>query len=143
MRSQTILCFVAGLVVIASLGGCTKKRGQAVVLEKEHIAAKEVSAKPEAETSASPTEPVIREMRDDEIDADGIVMKKDVRGTSRDPRAISEEQWIVKVQTISDLRRFKIQADKSRWEKIKVGDRLNVSYRVGNYTGTVWGAEIE
>ena len=74
---------------------------------------------------------------------DTYVMKKDVRGTSRDPRAMSDEQWIVKVQMVDDLRRIKVQTDKAHWDKVKVGDRINVSYRQGNYTGTVWSAEID
>jgi hypothetical protein len=68
---------------------------------------------------------------------DTYVMKKDVRGTSRDPRAMSDEQWIVKVQMIDDLRRFNVQTDKLHWDKVKVGDRINVSYRPGKHTGTV------
>lgn len=70
-------------------------------------------------------------------------MKKDVRGTSRDPRAMSDEQWIVKVQMIDDLRQFNVQTDQPHWNKVKVGDRIKVSYRQGKYTGTVWGAEID
>ena len=42
------------------------------------------------------------ELAEDEIDVDGHVMKKDVRGTSRDPRAMAEEQWIVKVRMVDD-----------------------------------------
>ena len=43
----------------------------------------------------------------------------------------------------NDLRRIKVQTDRARWEKAKVGDRIKVSYRKGKYTGTVWSAEIE
>jgi hypothetical protein len=70
-------------------------------------------------------------------------MKKDARGTSRDPRAMSDEQWLVSVEMVSDLRRFDIHTDKAHWERVKVGDRISVSYRQGKYTGTVWSAEIE
>jgi len=33
-------------------------------------------------------------MADDEIDVDGYVMKPELRGTSRDPRALHHEQWL-------------------------------------------------
>jgi hypothetical protein len=158
MRPQVIFGLVAVLVASVSVAGCWKKSGQAVVLEKEHIAAAEPSPTPApgAEQSASPNastpipgkspeevEYVYREMAEDEIDVDGHVMKKDVRGTSRDPRARSDEQWIVGVQMIEDLRRIKVQTDKPHYDTLKVGDRIKVSYRLGKYTGTVWAAEIE
>jgi hypothetical protein len=157
MRPQTIFGFVAVMVASVSMVGCYKKNGPAVVLEKEHIAAAEPSPTPApgAEQSASPNsstpipgespseEVVYREMAEDEIDVDGYVMKKDVRGTGRDPRARPEEQWIIRVQMVTDLQRIKLQTDKAHWNKIKVGERINVSYRQGKYTGTVWAAEID
>ena len=156
MRLRIFVGLVALTVMGVSLTGCEKKGGQAAVIEKEHIAAKEItsaSPAPETSSSSSPTpgqdeavvyaEATPREMAEDEIDVDGIVMKKDVRGTSRDPRAMTEEQWIVRVQMVSDLKRIKVQTDKAHWEKIKLGDRIKVSYREGKYTGTVWAADIE
>jgi hypothetical protein len=156
MHSQVILGFIAGMAMILSFAGCSKKSGKAVVLEKEHIDAREITPTPIAQQSASPTEPTPgaselasreeekpRELPEDEIVVDTYVMKKDARGTSRDPRAMSDEQWLVRVQMIADLRRIKMQTDKTHWDKVKIGDRINVSYREGNYTGTVWAAEIE
>jgi hypothetical protein len=157
MRPQVVFGLVAVLVASVSLAGCWKKSGQAVVLDKEHIAAAEPvpTPTPGAEQSASPNgsspipsespseEVVYREMAEDEIDVDGFVMKKDVRGTSRDPRARSDERWIVNVQMIEDGRRIKLQTDKARFDTLKVGDRVKVSYREGKYTGTVWSADIE
>lgn len=157
MRPQVIFGLVAVLAASVSVAGCWKKSGQAVVLEKEHIAAAEPTPTPApgAEQSASPKastpiagespseEVVYREMAEDEIDVDGQVMKKDVRGTSRDPRARPEEQWIIRVQMVEDLQRIKVQTDKAHWDKIKVGDRIKVSYRQGKYTGIVWASEIE
>jgi hypothetical protein len=84
-----------------------------------------------------------RELAEDEMVVDTYVMKKEARGTSRDPRATTDEQWIVRVQMVADLQRIKVQTDKAHWDKVKVGDRINVSYRQGKYTGTVWSAEIE
>ena len=156
MRPQVIFGLVAVMVVSVTVPGCFKKSGQALVLEKEHIAAKEITSTPAAQGAVSPGSPtpgldgvVIyeeiapRELGKDEIVVDTYVMKKDVRGTSRDPRAIGDEQWIVKVQVIDDLRRFDVHTDRTHWDKVKVGDRINVSYRQGKYTGTVWSAEIE
>jgi len=40
MRSRVILGFITGMAVILSFVGCSKKGGKAVVLEKEHIAAR-------------------------------------------------------------------------------------------------------
>jgi hypothetical protein len=156
MRSQAILGFMAGTAVILSCAGCWKKSGKAVVLEKERIAARENTPTPRAEQTASLSKPTAssnapapneeeksRELGKDEIVVDTYVMKKDVRGTSRDPRAMSGEQWVVKVQMIENLRQFNIQTDKLHWDKVKAGDRIDVSYRQGKYTGTVWAAEID
>ena len=82
-------------------------------------------------------------MQEDEIEVDGYVMKKEVRGTGKDPRARDHERWIVRVEMIADLRRIDVQTDQPHWEKVKVGDRIKVTYRQGKYTGTVWDADIE
>lgn len=155
LRLQAGLCFGAGLIVVLSVTGCSKKSGVAVVLGKEHINAREAGPVSKAEASAGrnepaissnasiPSEGIVREMREDEIDVDGSVMKKEVRGTSKDPRAMDHEQWIVNVQMVADLRQFNAQTDKLHWDKVKVGARVNVSYRQGKYIGTVWAAEID
>lgn len=135
--------------MIASLTACAKKREEAIVLEKEHIDAAEIKASPSPGpspvTSSSPAneEPVIREMAADEIAVDSYVMKKEVRGTSKDPRAGTEEKWLVKVRTVGAGREFNIHTDRAHYEKLKVGDRIKVRYSQGKYTGTVWGSEIE
>ena len=158
LRPRILVALVTGVAVILSVAGCWKKSGQAVVLEKEHIAAKEISPTPTAtaEQSASPSTPTpapseiaskekeeTQELREDEIVVDTYVMKKDARRTSRDPRAMGDEQWIVRVQMIDDLRKIKVQTDRAHWEKVKIGNRIKVSYREGKYTGSVWSAEIE
>jgi hypothetical protein len=131
--------------VIVSVAGCERRSGEAIVLTKEYIAAAPPTAGKgveEPSSSASPEEE-IREIHDDEITVDGYVMKPEVRGTSRDPRALQHEQWRVTVQTISDGRTFNVPTDQSHFAKLKEGDRIWVTYHVGKYTGTVWGAEIE
>ena len=65
-----------------------------------------------------------------------------VRGTGRDPRALKDEQWLVKVRMISDSRVFNVPAEKAQFENLNDGDGVQVNYRVGKYTKTVWGAEI-
>jgi hypothetical protein len=122
---------------------CEKKSGEAVVLAKEHIhAAPPTAETPNAQSAPSPDEQ-LRPMRDDEIAVDGYVMKPEERGTSRDPRALSHEQWIVKVRMLDNARTFQVPADQAKWKKLRENDRVKVRYRTGKYTGTVWAAEIE
>ena len=142
LRTSVPPCVVAVFLIIA-VTGCEKKRGEAVVIAKEHIdAALPTAETPNAQSAPSPDEQR-RPMRDDEIAVDGYVMKPEVRGTSRDPRALKDEQWIVKVRMLDDGRTFQVPADQGKWEKLRENDRVKVRYRTGKYTGTVWAAEIE
>jgi hypothetical protein len=144
-----VLRFVFGLLVIFCLAGCEKQSGEAVVLAKEHIAAAPPisEASPAGspassnEISTSAEEP--RPIGDDEITVDGYVMKPEVRGTSLDPRAFKDEQWLVKVRMIYDGRTSNVQAEQGQFDKLKEGDRVQVRYRLGKYTKTVWVAQIE
>jgi hypothetical protein len=148
-RSSARYIFPAlfAMAIGLSLAGCSKKSGAAIVIDKEHLAAREVTPTPAAEPSPTSTklaeneEP--RPLAKNEIEVDGIVMDREVRGTSRDPRAGPEEQWRVKVRLVEDGRRFDVLTDKAKWEKLKPGDRIKVSYSVGKYTGTVWDADIQ
>jgi hypothetical protein len=70
-------------------------------------------------------------------------MKKEVRGTSKDPRAGSEEKWLLKAGMVGVGPSFNIYTDRAHYDKLKVGDRIKVRYSEGKYTGTVWGSEIE
>jgi hypothetical protein len=150
------LLALASLVVIAILTGCWKKSGEAVVLEKEHIAAREETPTPTPGQAAEPTTPTATpndsaeneeykrfEVSENEIVVDTYVMKKEDRGTGRDPRAMKDEQWRVTVQMVQGGRQFNVHTERAQFEKLKVGDRIQVSYREGKYTGTVWGAEIK
>ena len=114
-----------------------------MVLAKEHIDAVLPSAETPNAQSAHVPEAEIRPMADDEIAVDGYVMKPEVRGTSRDPRALKDEQWLVKVRTVDDGRIIQVPADQAQWRKLRENDRVKVRYRTGKYTGTVWAAEIE
>jgi hypothetical protein len=135
--------FSLAISLALSVASCAKKRGEAIVVAKEHIDVAE--SKPSPSPGASPVneEPVYREMAVDEIEVDGIVMKKEVRGTSKDPRAGSEEKWLLKVGMVGVGPSFNIYTDRAHYDKLKVGDRIKVRYSEGKYTGTVWVSEIE
>ncbi len=142
LRTSVRACLVAALLMIG-FTGCEKKSGEAVVLAKEHInAALPTAETPNAQSAPSPDEQ-LRPMRDDETAVDGYVMKPEERGTSRDPRALSHEQWLVKARMLDNGRTFQVPADQAKWEKLRENDRIKIRYRTGKYTGTVWAAEIE
>ena len=142
MKKAIVPGYVVALLLIG-FSGCEKNSGEAVVLAKEHIDAALLTAEtPNAESAPSPDEQ-LRPMADDEIAVDGYVMKPEARGTSRDPRALKHEQWIVKVRMLDNGRTFQVPADQAKWEKLRENDRVKVRYRTGKYTGTVWAAEIE
>ena len=141
--------FLAGSITLLCLSGCEKESGEAVVLAKEHIAAAVLStATPAPETGVSPvgnntSDEQLQPIKDDEITVDGYVMKPEVRGTSRDPRALKEEQWLAKVRMIEGGRTFNVHAEQRQFDRLKQGDRVQVSYRVGKYTNSIWSAEIK
>jgi hypothetical protein len=148
----TLLVISLDVIAVFCLTGCEKQSGEALVLAKEYIAAALPTATtPHLESSESPAEPAAdsdsdqqpRPIGDDEITVDGYVMKPEVRGTSRDPRALKDEQWLVKVRMIYDGRTFNVQTKQAQFEKVTNGDQVKVRYRLGKYTKTVWAAEIE
>jgi hypothetical protein len=141
LRKSVPLPILATFFIIG-VTGCEKYSGQAVVLAKEHIDAVPPNAetpKPQAESAPNAE---IRSMAD-EIAVDGYVMKQEVRGTSRDPRALKDEQWLVKVRMLDNGRTFQVPADQAKWEKLHENDRIEIRYRTGKYTGTVGATEIE
>ena len=134
---------VCGMILLV-LAGCSRKSGEAVVLEKEHIAAAEiVSPTPTPASAANEETESARDLKPGEIVLDGYLMDKEVRGTSKDPRALTNEQWLVRVELISGGRKIDVHADRRQYEKVKPGDHVEVTYRTGKYTGTIWGAEIK
>jgi hypothetical protein len=94
--------FVAELIFIFGFTGCDTKKGEALVIEKEHIAAREILDTPKSEPTVSAPEATPdeteRPMGADEISVGQYVMRQEDRGTSRDPRATSEEQWIARFE---------------------------------------------
>jgi len=95
LRTSAPRCVVAVFLIIA-VTGCEKKRGEAVVIAKEHIdAALPTAETPNAQSATTP-EAELRPMADDEIAVDGYVMKPEVRRyESRSacvkPRALDRE----------------------------------------------------
>ena len=152
-RSPRWAFFAAAVFAAAIGGGCTRNVGDAIVLEKEHIDAAEPSPTPAAvaiestanpNPNASPTDETYQEeLAPDEVAVDSYVMKKNVRGTGKDPRAQTHEQWLIRVEMVKDLLRFTIHSDRAHFLKVKKGDRVRVSYKQGDYTGTVWSARID
>lgn len=141
--SGVVLRFVFGSLTVIFLSGCESQSGDAIVLAKEHIAAApQIAETANPESMVSPDEQP-RQIGDDEIAVDEYVMKPEVRGTSRDPRALKDEQWLVKVRISDNGRTFNVPAERAQFDKLKEGDRIRVSYRVGKYTKTVWGAQIQ
>jgi hypothetical protein len=154
---------ITGLLISAVFAGCSKRSEEAIVVAKEYIAAGEERQTPTlgespgpAETiaaSASPTprpdgaveyeEVELKPLADDEVNVDGYVMKKDVQGTSKDPRAFPGlEQWRVSVRTVEGGRNFTVRAKRVQYDRLKVGDRVKVRYSEGDFSGTVWSAQI-
>ncbi len=98
------------------------------MVEKEYIAAGEELGTPTPSPGTScrgdkmqpqpPVRPdppkrrrdVERPLADDEIVVETYVMKKDVRGTSKDPRAYpGREQWRMTVELVAERGRFVVQ----------------------------------
>jgi hypothetical protein len=143
MMKSLVSAVVIALLLTGGLVSCEKESGDAVVLAKEHIApALPIAETPNTQPAPTPDEQP-RPIADDEITLDGYVMKPEARGTSRDPRALKAEQWLVKVRMIGDGRTFNVQAEQAQFDKLKEGHRVKVRYRIGKYTKTVWGSEIE
>ena len=134
---------VVAVLLMIAVAGCDKKTGDAGVLSKEHIDAAPPNEETPKPQSATTPEAEVRPMADDEIEVDGYVMKPEVRGTSRDPRASNDERWLVKVRMLDNGRTFQFPADQAKWKKLRENDRVKVRYRTGKYTGTVWPVEIE
>jgi len=141
LRTVLRVCLIA-ICLIIGLIGCEKKSGQAVVLAKEHIDAALPAETANAQAESTSDENV-RPMADDEIAVDGYVMKPEMRGTNRDPRALQHEQWLVKVRMLDNGRTFQVPADQAKWEKLRENEQVKVRYWTGKYTGTVWATEIE
>jgi hypothetical protein len=123
-------------VALLCFAGCEKRRSDAIVVGKEYIAA--------VSTDATPAQHDKRALRggDDEITVDSYVMKRSVRGTGLDPRALKDEQWLLKIRTTTDGRTFNVPTDQQHFHQLKLGSRVVVEYRAGKYTDSIWAAEL-
>ena len=52
------------------------------------------------------------------------------------------DQWIIRTRMIYDQRAVNVHCEKDQFERVKVGDRVTVTYSQGKYTGTIWGGQI-
>lgn len=79
----------------------------------------------------------------------GIVLSKEFIPAAPPEQEVLKEhqfrfdQWKVLVQMVEDRRKVNVVLDQPEWEKIKVGDRVNVRYSQGKYTGAIWSSEIK
>lgn len=128
-----------------ALSSCEKRSGEAVVLSKECIPIAEVSPTPGEQPSSSEVgveaEPSSSSLPDEEVASENE--GPDLRGTSKDPRAVDHEQWIATVRMVSDRRVVEVRVGEQRWSALKEGERVKVRYKVGKYTGTIWSSELE
>jgi len=132
-----VLRIVTGLAALLCFAGCEQRRTEAMVIGKEYIAPAIDRATPAKNVKA-----IARATGDAEITVDSYVMKRSVRGTGLDPRALKDAQYLVKVRTKTDGRTFNVPAEQAQFAKVKLGDQVIVSYRVGKFTNTVWAAEL-
>jgi hypothetical protein len=136
VRKNGVLAIISVAAALVG-GGCDRHSGEAIVRGKEHIPAAEVVPSPAMSGAASADQPT----------PDATIVMEDsesaVRGTSKDPRAVDHEQWIVSVEMVKDLRQIEVRVEQPRWKTLKIGDRVKVTYKAGRYTGTVWDSAIE
>ncbi len=84
-----------------------------------------------------------------EKNGEAVVLSKEYlppapkEGPLPDARQTPDEQWRVQVEMRADLRKVDVLVESAEWQKLKVGDRVNVQYSQGKYTGTVWHSEIK
>lgn len=152
---RKVLTCIICLGTILAFAGCEKKSEQGIVILKEHIPirgkgkgpASAAATAPKSEKPVPSNKPVANEEEmgrgDGTIQVDGYVMRPEVRGTGQDPRARSHEQWIITVRLTESGRSFPVQTDKAQFEKLNQPDMVQVIYRIGKYTGKIWGAEIK
>ena len=59
-----------------------------------------------------------------------------------DERQLDHERWLINVE-MDDRRRTHVDVTPEAWRALKVGDRVQVDYEQGRYTGTLWGRRLE
>ncbi len=144
----TMKRLLGGMLVVAVLAGCERRVTEAIVLEKEYIPMRAPTPTPSPKSTTETAEPAAetesryREMEPDEIAVGDVVMKAELRGTNRDPRAREFEQWLVTVRLLDIGDRRTLQTERDRFNQLHPGDRVTVAYRIGKYTRSVWYTEL-
>ena len=65
-----------------------------------------------------------------------------VEGTEYKEGEMSHEQWLVTVE-MENGRKNNAPVTEAQWNSLKVGDAVVAKYSQGNYTGTIWGIDLE
>ncbi len=121
------------MIALLMLAGCWKQSGEAVVVGKDYIPAIEINEMPNEsplpETTPEGSTPANTPDTDEEEDYAYV----DPMGPPMDPRALKHEQWIVRVQMVVDRRQMDVRLEPARWETLKQGDRVHVTYHQGRY----------
>jgi hypothetical protein len=138
------LVFLSGLGMLLGVGGCEKKSGDAVVVGKEYIPALILPETP-GPTEKNPAESMAssRQVEPGAMSHEGDYLQLDENVVLPNPRATHNEQWIVDVEMVAGGRKIAVRVDQPRFEKLSIGDRVKVVYRVGKYTNTVWDSKIK
>lgn len=58
-------------------------------------------------------------------------------------RAATEEQWRINVEMRSDLRKVRVLVEAAQWDRLRIGDSVQVQFSEGKYTGTIWSSDLK
>ena len=63
-------------------------------------------------------------------------------GVVQDERQVSHERWLIEV-TMENGRRASVDVEKRQWDALKVGNRVRMRFSEGEYSHTIWSADLE
>ncbi len=128
------------LATLLAFTGCWKKSGEAIVIGKDYVPANASYSQPNESPTPGPSLTPEEEAARDTALTEAY---ESFIGPPLDPRANGEEQWIATVRLVGDGRLVEVRLDKARWDKLQPDDRVQVHYREGKYTGTIWSSDID
>ncbi len=56
-------------------------------------------------------------------------------------RQLDHERWLIHVM-MSNRLRTQVEVTPEMWKSLKVGDRVQVNYEQGRYTGAIWSSRL-